>query len=538
MVEKNFISAKGISRFAALFLGLCLSISGQPLPFSGLLEGPADSRSAGTITAQAATDYAAEAAERMLLPIQSNETENWPEGPAIGAEAAIVMEAHTGTILYAKNIHEQLYPASTTKLLTCLIAAQSCPLDDTVTFSHSAVDAVPADGSSIGIDVGESLSLEESLYGIMVGSANEVANAVAEHVSGDVPSFVKKMNETAKALGCTDSHFANTNGLHEDDHYTSAYDLALIANAFFSNELLSRIGNTPRYHFEPTATQPDDFYLNNKHKLITGEVPCEGVIGGKTGYTGLARETLVTACERGSMKLICVVLKEESPAQFDDTVSLLEYGFRNFEVVSPADGDSRFIPEDPSFIRAGMGNLGGSGSILQIQPKSRVILPVNVSFEDTDTRITYGKDEHDPKAIARIDYSYHSVPIGHALLESTPDTDHYVFQESSSAAGKTDTADDAASDASDTTDTVTDSAPTVTDLPPGPAGPKTVYINVRTLIISIAVGAGSLILMLCIGNFLMSNSRKGTRNDRRRFARRRREARKYRSGSKFDGFNL
>ena len=173
------------------------------------------------------------AQERLLLPIQTNELSYWPKGPAITAESAILMEADTGTILYAKNIHEKLYPASTTKMLTCLIAVEQCALNETVNFSYEAVSAVPTDGSNMGMDAGEYISMEECLYGIMVASANEVANAVAEHAAGSLDGFAEMMNQRAAELGCQNTHFVNANGLHADDHYTSAYDLALIARAYF-----------------------------------------------------------------------------------------------------------------------------------------------------------------------------------------------------------------------------------------------------------------------------------------------------------------
>lgn len=213
------------------------------------------------ITAQAAsTEELQELAEaRKTLPVQSNEIENWPSGPQIGAQAAILMDANTGVILYAKNVHERLYPASTTKIMTCLLAMERGNLDDTVKFSHEAVFSVPADGSNMGMDEGEALSLEECLYGIMVASANEAANAAAEYISGSISEFVDLMNLRAKEIGCTDTHFTNTNGLHDPEHYTSVYDLALISSYFFQNEMLCKISNTPRYHFEATATQPDDF---------------------------------------------------------------------------------------------------------------------------------------------------------------------------------------------------------------------------------------------------------------------------------------
>ena len=208
---------------------------------------------------------------------------DWPPAPEITAETAVLLEANTGMILYGKDMHRRMYPASTTKLLTCLLAAEYLDLSDTITFSENAVHSVPADGSKIGMDTGETITVEQALYGIMVGSANEVSNAVAEKISGSTEAFAELMNQKAAELGCTDSHFVNAHGYHDDDHYTSAYDLALIARAFFADETLSVIGNTPVYHFPATATQPDDFYLANKHRLITGETPVAGVLGGKTG---------------------------------------------------------------------------------------------------------------------------------------------------------------------------------------------------------------------------------------------------------------
>lgn len=361
-----------------------------------------------------------DAPARRELPIESNQIESWPQGPAINAKSAIVMEAKTGTILYAKNIHEQLYPASTTKIMTCLLAAENANLSDKISFSNEAVFSVPHDGSSIGMDVGQSISLEQALYGIMVGSANEVANAVAEHISGSIGDFVSLMNQRAKDLGCNDTHFSNTNGLQAADHYTSAYDLATIARQFFDNELLCKVANTPRYHFTPTATQPDDFYLNNKHKLITGEVPYEGIIGGKTGYTDLAQETLVTCAEKNGMKLICVVFMEDSPEQFTDTVTLFDYAFNNFGTVNIADNDSRYMPDDSLFFESDNDVFGKSGTILRLNDSDSVVLPKTASIADTEYSVSYELTEKDkkddPSAVAKITYTYNGTPVGRALI--------------------------------------------------------------------------------------------------------------------------
>ena len=363
-------------------------------------------------------DPSQEALDQKELPIQSNSIPGWPSGPAVAAEAAIVMDVNTKTILYSKNINEELYPASTTKIMTCLIAAEKSKLNDNIVFSHDAVFSVPNDGSNIGIDVGESITVEQALYGIMVGSANEVANGLAEHVCGSVDNFVAQMNEKAKELGCKNTHFVNTNGLHDDNHYTSAYDLALISSEFFENELLCRVANTPNYFLPKTDTQPDEIALHNKNKLITGEIRCEGLIGGKTGYTDQARETLVTCAERDGMRLVCVVFKEESPSQFNDTVTLLNYGFNNFSAVNVAKEDTRYMPDDSLFFESEHDVFGKSGTILSLNESDYIVLPKIASIEDTEFSVSYDLEPSEKAknetAIAKVNYTFGGIPIGSA----------------------------------------------------------------------------------------------------------------------------
>lgn len=352
----------------------------------------------------------------------------WPKGPATASQSAILMEAETGTILYAKNIHEELHPASTTKMLTCLIAVEQCALDEIVHFSYNAIDSVPPDGSKMGMDAGEYLPLEECLYGIMVASANEVANAVAEHVAGSLDGFAEMMNEKAAELGCENSHFVNANGLSDDDHYTSAYDLALIARAFFQNDVLRRIGNTASYHFIPSAGQPDDFYKTNKHNMINGTLRYEGIIGGKTGYTDAARQTLVTGCEQAGMRLICVVMKAESPEQFEDTEALFNYGYQNFTKVNIADQDTLHIISNSDFSYAGNDIFGDSSPILSIAPGGHVVLPNLSDFAELTSTIDYeaaGLKEHE---IAEITYYHHDTCVGSGkIVFSSRKTHAYEF---------------------------------------------------------------------------------------------------------------
>ena len=380
-------------------------------------------------------EFMQEAEERKSLPVQTNEIANWPAGPEIGAQAAYLLEANTGTVLYAKNIDEKLYPASTTKMMTCLLAAENCQMDEIVNFSYDAVFSLESGSSTIGIDPGQSMPMRECLYGLMVGSANEVANAIAEHIAGSTEAFAEMMNERAKELGCTNTHFVNPHGLYNENHYTTAHDLALIAKAFFQNEQLSKIGNTGTYHFQATATQPDDFIVRNKHQLISGEIAYEGIKGGKTGYTDEARQTLVTCAERNDMKLICVILKEESPNQFYDTVKLFDYGFTNFSVVNVAEHETKYSIESSSFFHTSTNIFGNSQQVLALNKDSYLIMPKTVTFEDLDSKVSY--DTKSDSEIAIINYYYHGAFVGAAtvnLLSPDSSSNGFMYKDSTEKA--------------------------------------------------------------------------------------------------------
>lgn len=380
-------------------------------------EDPLASFHNAIFTSDGLRDFNAEAEVRKGEPVQTNEIEGWPQGPSIGAEGAVLMELDSGAILYGKNIDEKLYPASTTKILTCLLAVENLELTDMVTFSHEAVFSVPSDGSKAGIDEGESLTVEDCLYAILVGSANEASNAIAEKVSGSISAFAQLMNKRAAELGCTGSHFVNANGLFDEDHYTTPHDLAIIARAFFSNPTLQRLGNTATHHFEPTATQPDDFWLNNTHALISGKIACDGIIGGKTGYTDQARRTLVTGCERNGIRMICIIMKEEDPYQYTDTINLFDYGYSNFQKVRAYDYEDRYSMDGGSFLDAGS-SLFGSNSTpsFSLSQDSEVILPGTLSFSDLTATVTPVSADSGQSPIAQITYSYGGMVLGEAQL--------------------------------------------------------------------------------------------------------------------------
>ncbi len=247
--------------------------------------------------------------------------------PEIQAEGAVVIDGETGAVLYGKNEKNRFYPASTTKLMTALLTLEKTNLNDTVTFSKSATTNLESGASTLNLTEGDRLSVEQCLYGLLLKSANEIGNALAEHISGSVSGFADLMNQKAAALGCTGTHFANPHGLNNNNHYTTPYDMALIARAAFQNETLRKIDTTTSYQF-PATKKSESRTITMGHKMMypTDSRYYEGIIGGKTGYTSLAGNTLVTGAERNGVRLIAVVMKSKS-THYADTKALLDYGF-------------------------------------------------------------------------------------------------------------------------------------------------------------------------------------------------------------------
>ncbi len=249
------------------------------------------------------------------------------EEPAVQAEGAVVIDAASGEILYGKNASTRYYPASITKLMTALLVVENCGLDDTVTFSRTATTGLESGAVTLGLVEGDRLTVRQCLYALLLKSANEVANGLAEHVAGSVPAFAERMNQKAAALGCTNTHFVNPHGLNDPDHYTTPYDMALIARAAFAVPALREIGTTLSYTL-PATKNSGAVTVTMGHKMMypSDSRYYEGIIGGKTGYTSLARNTLVTGAERNGVRLVAVVMKS-SGTHYADTKALLDYGF-------------------------------------------------------------------------------------------------------------------------------------------------------------------------------------------------------------------
>lgn len=340
----------------------------------------------------------------------------WPEGPSISAEGGILFDANSGAVLYGKNIHEQYYPASITKILTALIIIENCQMDEVVAFSHNAVYNVESGSSNANMEEGDRMTVRDCLYAMMLKSANEVANALAEHTASTTEAFATMMNAKAISLGCTDSHFNNPSGLNDPEHYTSAHDMALIAQAAFQNETFAQIASTLYYDLPPTKRNPEGLRIYPGHQMIKKNSPnyYPGAIGGKTGYTSLAGNTLVTCARRDNMMLITVVLNGHR-THYTDTRALLNFGFRNFRSLDISELDDTYtsIENDLTIAELPTTDL----SVITVQKDCRLSLPLNGEFSDTTSSISYdlppGAPEH---AAALISYDYDGRTVGSAYL--------------------------------------------------------------------------------------------------------------------------
>ena len=328
----------------------------------------------------------------------------------VTSEAAILMEAQTGPVIFEKNQDEWVSPASITKILTTLIAIEHSRPSEKVTFSENAVYGIEQGSSNIGIRLGENLTMEDCLYGMMLESANEVCVAVAEHISGSVDAFVELMNQKAASLGCTNTHFTNPNGLPDENHYTTAHDMALIAQAAYNNATFRKVCQTTTYCIGKTNKCGEERWLSNHHKMLPDrDYTYEGCTGGKTGFTQAALNTLVTYAERNGRRLVCVSLRTNGRQIYTDTASLLDYGFNNFQNYSIFNrktwADAKMLYPSLYF--------GQPETVANLRPTCTVTLPAGMDLSSVETTCNPGDG-----TLCR-SYTYNQYPVG---SESIPDT--------------------------------------------------------------------------------------------------------------------
>lgn len=323
----------------------------------------------------------------------------------IDARGAILINANTGVTIYEKNSHEKLYPASITKIMTAYLACKYGKFDDTLTASHNAIYGIGQGSSIIGIKEGEQISFLDGLYGIMMESANEVCMMVAEHIDGTVEKFVDRMNKQAQDWGCKDTHFNNPHGFHDVDHYTTPYDMSLIAFNAIKDENFSKIWGTVD-HTIPANNKSPQRFLHNKDKMLkpTSDYYYQYAIGGKTGFHDDAKNTLVTCAEKDGVKLISVVMKANGYNQaYTDSKTLLDYGFSVYKdnKVYTAGTYTDKIPVYQTYLSEDY-NVGELNVTVAGDVSAK--LPSFVSANDVKTKavIDYGKDNNANKIYAPI----------------------------------------------------------------------------------------------------------------------------------------
>lgn len=392
---------------------------------------------------------AASAMEETAVPTDSF---HWPTGPQLSAEGAVLMDAETGAVLYEKNATERFYPASTTKLMTALLALENAALGETVTVSHNAVYDIDVDSSRIWVDEGEELSMEESLYALMLPSANDLAYAIAEHVGGSKEGFAEMMNARAEALGCVNTHFMNPHGLDEEAHYTCPEDLAKITRPLLKNSSFVTISGSRNHQIPPTNLCKDSRWVLNTHLMIRGNIAYDGVFAGKTGHTDLAGANLVTCARRGTMTLIAVIMKApDDTALYNDTATLLDYGFDNFTSYS--------ITEEQLSVGNEVPPLFNSEDTVQLMnneivttDSGSVVLPVSASLSDIKKSVSLSQltsFAEGKNTIGKVTYTYGSRVIGSANIVYNNNGPAFTLQTATDTAPETDlpeTQDPASSD--------------------------------------------------------------------------------------------
>ena len=364
------------------------------------------------------------------LNLRAYAIESWPEGVYVASEGACLMDADSKTVLFGKDEHSAYYPASITKVLTALVVLENCKnLSEQVVFSYDAVHIEEENSTIIGASEGDRLSVLDCLYSLLFQSANEVANALAEHIGAqhnelkedgmsDRDVFVKMMNMKAEELGCQGSHFNNPSGLTDSNHYTTAYDMCLIMAAAVENKQFLDIEKHTYWTHAPISRYPnaDDPWntVYPKHLMLkrNSSQYYKGAIAGKTGYTMNAGNTLVTAAKRDGMTLVTCVLNAHAN-HYNDTIRLMNFGFDNFSSIRVNDY------EDINSIIKRDFSIGGTTLIdaytVGIDPDTKVTIPKSASYVEVGRRLDVQQTEKGTNAV--MSFSYGDRTVGSAQIK-------------------------------------------------------------------------------------------------------------------------
>ncbi len=326
-----------------------------------------------------------------VFPINANAAV-LSQPPEIRSESAVLIDAVSGQILYQKNMNKKMYPASITKIMTGMLALEKGDLSQVITMSYDAVFSIDRNSAHIALDEDEEITLEQALYALSIASANEAANGIAESIGGSIENFVEMMNKAAIEAGAENTNFTNAHGLPDDNHYTTAYDMAKIASYALKIPKFIEIFGEERYDIPPTNKQSETRMLWNRNNFLNGGIPYEGILMSKAGWTSDAQHTLVTAVKRGDTTLVAVVMKSANAEdKWDDTTALFDYGFNVFTPVKipkerlEKSAPTEIVAEDNSKIN----------TIFTAPSDVSILLPFGKTIDNVI--ITYGDPEIDER---------------------------------------------------------------------------------------------------------------------------------------------
>lgn len=388
------------------------------------------------------------------IPVHAED--DWPAYPDIFAETGVLIEASTGTVLYDKNCHQKMYPASITKIMTTLLALENGNLSDMVEYYHYDIYSLELGAAHVSRQEGELLSLKDSLYAVMLASANEAANAVAEYVARRTPEYTNKINELkssgadydeskvaievfsdmmnkrAEEAGALGTHFCNPNGLFDENHYTTCYDMAMITRAAAANDDFLKIESNITYTLPTTNMQSETHPMANRHKMMfpNNAEYYEGILGGKTGYVDQSGTTLVTFAKRGGMTLIAVVMRSNGANVYNDTRLLLDYGFNNFSLSNISEQETTFTFNNTTSYSNLDTVFGTNTPLIELNPEGNVVLPNGKKLSDCRSELTFlDSSEQTDNNIAKINYFYNDTNVGGTtlILNSNTDEDSFTF---------------------------------------------------------------------------------------------------------------
>ena len=341
------------------------------------------------------TDYVALWQESYDLVPDTNLLPNWPTGPHVHAHAAIVMDVESEGVLYAKNANERMYPASITKYVTALIALENAELTDTVYITEASVNSVGWGYAHIGMLPGEEIPLKDALLALLLASANEVAYAIAESIGRQMgaghDTFIQAMNERSHELGAINSNWMNASGVHHDNHYTTAHDMAILASAFYRRPEYQDLLSVLEHQIPPMPELWEERNFGQNHWMMwEGNFHFSPYIdGGKTGFTDQAGTTLITTADNGELQLVTVLLRDWGIEAYNGTVALFDYGFANF---------SRY----PLLVYEQCEEIGSF-----LDEEAHIILPFTLSFDDVEREIEILHGN-----LAQVTYLYYGQVLG------------------------------------------------------------------------------------------------------------------------------